>query len=137
MRVVGPLALATCFLACSSPQMRQVKTLMQAPVAPASDAIFNAVIYTNGQLASSPQTDAEWDRLKQHARNLTAAAGTLKALAPPGDPAQWIRESSALEAASSAVVEAIDERSLEGVIDGGGRMYDTCTACHAAYVKDP
>ncbi len=109
---------------------------MESPIVPASDAIFGAVIYTNGQLASSPRTDADWDRLRQHAGNLVAAAGDLKALAPSDDPAQWIRQSDAMGAASSAALAAMDGRSLDGVLEAGSRLYDSCTACHATYVKE-
>jgi|CXWL01.1.fsa_nt_gi cytochrome c556 len=136
MRLVGSFALATLVLGCSSPQAKATRALMQSPVVPASDAIFGAVVYANGQRAASPQIDAEWDRLREHARSLTTAATTLKTLAPADDPAQWIRQSDALGAASAAAIDAIAARSLDGVLEAGSRIYDTCTACHAAYAKD-
>ena len=136
LRAAGAAALATALLACSSPQVRQVRSVMESTVVPASDALFNAVIYTNGRLASSPQTDADWDRLRGHAARLSTAAVTLRGLAPAGNPDEWLAQADALGAASSATIEAIDRRNLEGVLEAGSRLYDSCTACHATYVTD-
>lgn len=108
---------------------------MQTPIVPASDALFGAVIYTNGQLAASPASDEAWNDLHQHARNLITAAATLKPLAPPGsDATQWQQQSDALAAAAAAAARAIEQRSLAGVLDAGSNIYSTCTTCHAAYV---
>lgn len=128
--VVG-LALATLNCSSSDPEVR---ALMRDPVAPASDAIFNAVIYTNGQLAASPQTDEQWGRLRTHAESLQSAGGRLMAFAPPDRQAEWQRQSMALIQASADARSAIDNRSLEGVLDAGGKIYATCTGCHAAYM---
>jgi hypothetical protein len=107
---------------------------MRSPIAPASDAIFNAVIYTNGQLVSSPQTDEQWNRLRAHAESLRTAAEQMTSLAPESNGAVWIRESAALANAATAAGAAADHRSLDGVLDAGGNIYATCTACHAAYM---
>ena len=69
---------------------------MEAPIVPASDAIFGAVIYTNGQLATAPSSDSEWDRLRQHARRMIAASAELMTLAPQNDPGEWRRQTDAL-----------------------------------------
>ena len=119
---------------CSSSNAEAVRDLMRFPIAPASDAIFNSVIYTNGQLASSPQTDEQWHRLRAHAEALRAAADQMVPLAPEPNRAVWVRESAALASAAAAAAAASDARSLDGVLDAGGKIYATCTACHAAYV---
>jgi len=136
MRAGLVAAAALLLVACSPASTRQASALMESPIAPASDAIFGAVIYTNGQLATAPRTDAEWDRLEQHAQSLVAAGASLKALAPTDDPAQWVRQSDALASASADALRAVKNRSLDGVLDAGSKIYDTCTLCHAAYVKD-
>ncbi len=78
-----PFAAFVLQAACSSSGSPAVRAVMRTPIAPASDALFNAVVYTNGQLASAPQTDAQWTRLRDHARSLADAGGTLRGLAPP------------------------------------------------------
>ena len=122
---------------CASPDAPAVRALMQTPVAPASDAIFNAIVYTNGQLVSSPQSDEQWTRLRMHAESLRTAAAAMKALAPKQSAEVWLRQSDALAAAAAAAVASIDAKSLEGVLDAGGKIYDTCGACHAAYITNP
>jgi len=122
-------------LGCAYPQAQQTRALMQAPIVPASDAIFGAVVYTNGQLAKAPAGDAEWNRLDTHAVSLLEAALRLRTMAPKGsDPSTWVYQSDALAEASQAAVDAISARSLDGVLDAGSRIYDACTRCHAKYV---
>jgi len=106
---------------------------MRVPIAPASDAIFNAVVYTNGQLASAPQTDAQWTGLREQAESLMTSTRTLASLTPEGSPAEWLAQTRALEVAAEQTAKAIDVRSLDGVLEGGGKIYETCTRCHAAY----
>jgi hypothetical protein len=109
---------------------------MQSPIAPASDAVFNAVIYTNGQLAASPQTDQQWQRLRTQALSLRDAGEHLKALSPNEDQAMWARQADALVTSANQTVAAVDAKNLQGVLDAGSSMYATCAACHAAFIKD-
>ncbi|MGE3402434.1 MAG: hypothetical protein AB7K63_07585 [Vicinamibacterales bacterium] len=106
---------------------------MQVPVAPASDALFNAVVYTNGELASAPQTDAQWTRLRAQAEALMTAGNSLAALAPGENPAEWRRQSAALAESAAEAGRAIEGKSLDGLLEAGSRIYETCTGCHAAY----
>lgn len=119
---------------CSS-SSPEVRALMRDPVAPASDALFNAVIYTNGQLAASPQSDEQWRRLRTHAESLQSAGGRMMALAPPDRQEDWQRQAMALIQAAAEARTAIDNRSLEGVLYAGGKIYTTCTSCHEAYME--
>ncbi|MEQ1760476.1 MAG: hypothetical protein ABL986_19355 [Vicinamibacterales bacterium] len=135
-RTIAPLALSLCLVACVPVQTRQAAALMESTIVPSSDAIFNAVIYTNGQLVASPQVDADWARLNDHAQNLRAAGTTLKALAPTDAPADWLHQSDAMRDAATAAMAAIEDRNLDGVLDAGSRLYDTCTACHQRYVPE-
>jgi hypothetical protein len=106
---------------------------MQSPIAPASDALFNAVVYTNGELASAPRTDAQWARLREHAESLITVSESLAAVAPVDNPDDWRRQAAALGAASKDAGRAIDGKDLDGLLEAGSRIYATCTGCHAAY----
>lgn len=108
---------------------------MQTPIAPASDALFNAVIYTNGQLVAAPRTGAEWQRLGARVTELAAVAPRLKALAPGDRGEVWATQSDAYAKATSAAAAAIGARNLDGVLSAGGKLYDSCTACHAEYMR--
>jgi 3-oxoacyl-ACP reductase-like protein len=109
---------------------------MQKPIAPASDALFNAVIFSNGRAVSSPQNDAEWARLGDEAQALVDAARQLQPLAPAANPAEWRAQSEALATTAAAARDAVAAKNVEGLLDAGARIYDTCSACHAVYVKD-
>jgi cytochrome c556 len=134
---IAALVLALALAACGSPETQRVRALMEAPIVPASDAIFGAVIYTNGQLVTSPEDEADWERLRQHAQRLAAAASELVRLAPARDPGEWVRQSETMARATAEALEAMQARNLDGVLQSGSRLYETCTACHAAYIKEP
>lgn len=130
--LVAGLALATAGCSSSDPEVRAI---MQSPIAPASDAIFNAVVYTNGALASAPQTDEQWARLRAHAQSLQEAGGRLLTLAPAENGEQWERQAVALVSSSGEALKAIEAKSVDGVLDAGGKIYFTCTSCHGAYME--
>jgi hypothetical protein len=50
-----------------------VDEVMDAIIIPSSQAIFDAVVYSNGQLVSSPQTDDDWFNLRIHAIGVAEA----------------------------------------------------------------
>lgn len=122
---------------CATPEFRQASALMESPIVPASDAIFGAVIYANSQLVAAPRTPADWARLQQHARSLHQAAQQLTTLAPSANPAPWREQSGLLAKAAMAALTAVESRNLDGVLESGSRIYDTCAACHAVYAKSP
>ena len=132
-----PLAfLVLCVAGCNAQDSAAVKTLMQTPIAPASDALFNAVVYTNGQLVAAPRTDADWQRLGDRVRELAAVAPRLKALAPRDSGDVWATESDAYAEATTQATAAITDRNVDGVLSAGGKLYETCAACHAAYMRE-
>lgn len=102
---------------------------------PSSDAIFGAVVYTNGVLAQSPKTDADWARLASHADALVTAAGTIERLAPADNPGAWTTQAAAMGDAARQAGRAIEARDLERVLEAGSRIYDACTRCHATYTS--
>ena len=52
-----------------------VDQVMDAIVIPSSQALFDAVVYENGELVQSPKNDDDWFRLQMHALAV-AEAGT-------------------------------------------------------------
>ena len=128
------LALAAAATGCG--QSSAVRTLMQDRLAPASDAVFNAVIYTNGALAASPQTPEAWQQLRTQTTQLIDAATEIRRLAPSADAEVWLVQSDALATSAREAEAAIDSRSLQAVLDAGSRIYATCQTCHAKYVPE-
>jgi hypothetical protein len=123
-------------IGCTSPGSAPVRALMKEPIAPASDAIFNAVAYTNGRLVAAPQSDADWSRLRLHAESLARAADALSPLAPDDAGPEWRKQSAALNAAAQDVMRGIEQKDLEQILSAGSSLYATCTGCHAVYVKE-
>jgi cytochrome c556 len=122
--------------ACSGGNSGAVRELMKSPITPASDAIFNAVAYTNGRLVAAPQDDAAWSRLREQAQSLNQSADRLITLAPARDKTEWVKQSAALKASASDVERAVEHRDLDQILAAGGNVYSTCTNCHAAYIAD-
>jgi mono/diheme cytochrome c family protein len=108
---------------------------MQDPIAPAADALFNAVVYTNGELVAAPRSDADWSRLDDRVRALASAALPLKALAPAAGSDVWMKQADLYAQAVDEARTAIAGRSVDGVLAAGGKLYASCAACHEAYME--
>jgi hypothetical protein len=110
--------------------------LMEATVTPASYAIFDAAVYTNGVLESAPKTDEEWEHVEHSALTLAESANLLllpgRAMAGP----EWTRWTHALSDAALAAAKAAEEKNVDAIMDAGGRVYDTCQGCHARYLVE-
>ena len=125
-----------CADGCTPRDAAAVKTLMQSPIAPASDALFNSVIYTNGQLVAAPRTDADWRRVGERAAALAAVASPLKALAPRNGGDVWERQSDLFAEGAKAATAAVAAKDVDALLSAGGELYASCEACHAGFIKD-
>ena len=122
-------------IACGGGSPREsVKPLMEADVAPASDAIFNAVVFVNGRMETAPATDAQWRVVGNHARALGDAGRTLAAGPPGADNTVWLAQAAALSTSAREALQAAEARDVNALLAAGSRIYDTCTACHARYI---
>jgi hypothetical protein len=109
------------------------RELMDGIVIPYSQAIFDAVAYENAQLTRAPRNDDEWHRLKVQALAV-AEAGNLLQMRPRAKDATWVAMAHDMTTAAAAVAKAADASDVERVLQTGGELYETCTACHAKYV---
>ena len=111
-----------------------VDEVMDAIVIPSSQAIFDAVVYDNGQLVAAPESDDDWFSLRIHAMGV-AEAGNLLMMAPRArDTAEWMTMSGALTDSAMAVAKAAEAKDLDALLKTGGEMYNACTACHEKYI---
>jgi hypothetical protein len=135
---------ATLLASCSRAGVRQdgpplapvatVRQVMEGIVIPYSQAVFDAVSYTNGTLTRAPRTDDEWLRLQTRAVAI-AEAGNLLMMAPRArDNEGWLALSRDMNEKAAQVADAAGARDPERLLDAGGALYETCTACHAKYV---
>lgn len=111
-----------------------VDEVMDAIVIPSAEAIFDAVVYVNGEIAAMPDTDEDWFQLKLHALAL-AEAGNLLMMAPRArDTGDWMTFSRAMTDGAVLVAEAADARDTDRLLDTGSEMYNACTGCHDLYL---
>jgi hypothetical protein len=115
-----------------------VDQVMDAIVIPNAQAIWDAVVYTNGELVSAPKTDDDWYNLQMRGYAV-AEAGNLLMMAPRAkDDGDWMKFSTALIDQSRAVVRAAEAKDLQALLAAGGDVYNVCTDCHRVYVTpDP
>ena len=113
-----------------------VDQVMDAIVIPSSQALFDSVVYINGELKQSPKTDDDWFRLRMHAIAVAEAGNLL--LMPPrakGD-ADWAGLSKALTAAAVRVEQAADAKNVDLLLQTGSELYVACTNCHEKYLME-
>jgi hypothetical protein len=113
-----------------------VDQVMDAIVIPSSQALFDSVVYVNGELTQSPKTDDEWFRLRMHAIAVAESGNLL--LMPPrakGD-ADWATLSRALTTAAMRVEQAADAKNVDLMLQTGSELYVACTNCHEKYLME-
>jgi hypothetical protein len=113
-----------------------VDQVMDAIVIPSAQALFDSVVYVNGELTQSPKTDDDWFRLRMEALAV-AEAGNLLLMPPRAkDSDDWVKLSQAMTQAAVRVEEAADAKSLDLMLQTGGELYASCTACHEKYLME-
>jgi hypothetical protein len=109
-------------------------------VEPAAAAVWESVSTTitrEGRVDRQPRTDAEWGELRLNAMVLIES-GNLLLMEGRGPTSEaWSALTGNLIDAAFAVLAAIDARDAPGVLDVGGRLYESCETCHASVVGLP
>jgi hypothetical protein len=113
-----------------------IDQVMDSIIIPSSQAIFDAVVYDNGELVQEPKSDDDWYQLRMHAIAVAEAGNLL--LMPPRlkNEADWVKWSHALTDAAVRVEQAADARNVDLLLETGGQMYTACTQCHAKYLME-
>jgi hypothetical protein len=144
-RVALTLAAAASLSACGAPAppatradrfvpVASVDEIMEAVVIPSSQALFDAVVYVNGEVERAPTSDQDWHALQMHALAV-AEAGNLLLMAPRAkDGDDWAAAANAMTRAGAAASDAVKGQDLEALLKAGSALYSSCTACHRAYV---
>lgn len=107
--------------------------IIDAIVAPDAQAIFDAVAYENGALTRAPRTDDQWNRLKLQALSIAEAGNLLMMKGRARDAGDWMTFSKQMSARAAAVADAAGAKNPDRLLETGGELYDTCTACHMTY----
>lgn len=109
--------------------------IMDGIVIPGSQAVFDAVVYANGELVQAPRTDDDWFRLRMQALAV-AEAGNLLLMPPRAKDGAWGGLARTMTTRAAVVAEAAEARDVDQLLAAGSALYDTCTACHAAYLME-
>jgi hypothetical protein len=135
----GAFAVAGCGNGAGDPAARfkpvaTVDQIMDAIVIPSSQAIFDAVVYSNGELTESPKTDDDWFAIQMHAMAV-AEAGNLLLIPPRAqDTGDWSTFARGMNDEAVTVAKAAEAKDIDRLLDAGGKLYSSCTACHAKYL---
>jgi hypothetical protein len=138
-----------------------IKDLMDAEVDSNADWLWDAVSteYTaKGIIDRRPKTDEDWKEVRNHAIALLEASNLLqmpgRAVAKPGeksenpgieegpeeikalmnaDRATWIKYARGLYDSTKLVLDAIEKKDAEQMLDLGDQLDQACENCHMHY----
>ena len=116
-------------------QSASLEQVMEATVTTASDAIFDAAVWINGEPVSLPETDEEWETIEHGAITLAESANLIMMPGRAKDWGDWARFSHDLHDAARAAERAALNKNVDEVLQAGDRIYQACTNCHAKYLK--
>lgn len=148
-----------------SADMATVEDLMRHAVAPSAESLWRAVSYVAtdaGITETAPQSDEDWNRLRDSANALIAAADELmitereiltNAFDPATasfqyspneirdmlteDPEPWRNYARLLQDRTRMTLQAIEFRDLMGLVEFGAQINEACEGCHASYWYRP
>lgn len=113
-----------------------VDQVMDGIVIPSSQALFDAIVYSNGELVAAPKTDDDWYALQMHSLAV-AEAGNLLMMPPRArDNGEWMRLATALVDQGVANAQAAEAKDVDRLFKAAGGLYEVCEECHARYIPE-
>lgn len=115
-----------------------VKQIMAAITGPSASVIYGAVSTTvtaTGITEVAPQNDEEWAAIGNSAAALGESANLLMTDSRAIDKGDWIKFSQQLVVTSKMALKAANEKSVDGILEAGGPINETCDNCHAKYQR--
>jgi hypothetical protein len=113
-----------------------LKQFMEWVVDPAADVIWDSVktITTEaGVKEIAPQTDDQWNAVRNAAATLTETGNMLMADGRARDDKQWMVAAKMLTANSEKALKAAQAKNTADLFAAGGEIYGVCAACHGKY----
>ncbi|MEO0062592.1 MAG: hypothetical protein RLZZ08_1152 [Pseudomonadota bacterium] len=134
--VAATALLAGCNQPAPAPELT-VQQLMAKQVQPNAQIYWDAVQYINDETGNHdvlPQTDADWERVRQSAVTMGDHG---KLLATPayaeGRGKDWTEFANGLVQVAALAETAAKEKNPDKVFEVSGTIYNVCSACHQAY----
>ncbi len=113
-----------------------LKQLMEWVIDPAADAVWDSVktiITEQGTKEIAPQTQEEWDAVRNGAAMLVESANLLTMDGRARDQGEWLAAARRLAASARKALKAAESKDAERVFAAGGEIYNACSACHQRY----
>ena len=113
-----------------------LKQLMEWVIDPAADAVWDSVktiITEQGTKEIAPQTQEQWDAVRNGAAMLVESSNLLMMQTRARDQGQWIAAARRLAEAAEKALDAAESKNAAAVFAAGGEIYDACSACHRRY----
>jgi hypothetical protein len=133
-----PAAAAATPIAPPTVPVATIKQLMAGIVAPAANAVFNAVSTTvsdKGVEEVAPHSDAEWAAVGNSAAALAEAGNLMMLEGRAIDRADWLKMTQAMIDAGRQTLKAVEAKSAEGVLAAGEPLNESCDTCHQRYMR--
>jgi hypothetical protein len=116
-----------------------VKQVMTAILEPAAEVYWDAsgtIIDTTGVHELAPANDEEWAAVWRAALMIAESGNLLMLEGRARDKDRWMTLSRAMVSVGKEAAAAALARDPAAVLEVGGRVYEACTACHAAYALE-
>jgi len=113
-----------------------LKQLMEWVIDPAADAVWDSVktiITEQGTKEIAPQTQEQWDAVRNGAAMLVESSNLLMMQTRARDQGEWIAAARRLAEAAEKALNAAESKNAAAVFAAGGEIYDACSACHRRY----
>ncbi len=113
-----------------------LKQLMEWVIDPAADAVWDPVktiITEQGTQEIAPQTQEQWDAVRNGAAMLVESADLLMMQTRARDQREWLAAARRLAVTAEKALKAAEAKDAEGVFAAGGEIYNACAACHRRY----
>jgi hypothetical protein len=115
-----------------------IKQIMSAITQPNAAILYAAVGTVTGPEGTreiAPQNDEEWTAVGNSAAALIESGNLLLMNGRAVDADAWVTMTNAFIDASTAALKAADEKSTDGILSTGAKVYATCEACHQRYQR--
>ena len=138
-----------------------VEELMRSMIDPAADAVWDAVVIeatADGIVETRPETEGDWLRLRRQAVTLAEASNLLliegRRIAAPESRSElpgidlhpdaiqelvdenwngWVEVAQGLRDTSGVVLDAVEARDIDALLEAGTELDLACEDCHALF----
>lgn len=113
-----------------------VKQVMNWIIEPNADVLWDSVgtiITEQGREELLPQTDEEWEAVRNSAAVIAESGNLLMMDGRAFDRDQWMKDARGMIDAANTAIQAAEAKDVAALFDAGGVVYEACTECHSKY----